>query len=196
MRRLTASAVTRLLAGGLLLLAISAVHFTAAAPDTAAVWVLDQREIKRVDLNTNQYIQTISLAQAVETLAFDAKSNVLWALASQHLLKFDANGALLTDIDLTAPVPPGDALRHLVLDPHDGGLWVGGNKKTVLHLDAQGQVLLQWAAPENIQAIGLVAFGKGFFYRLVGRLGGGRRRSPLHSLGLDARQAMFPLIGD
>ena len=42
-------------------------HFTAsAAPDIAAVWVADQKRLKRVDPDVNQYVQGITLANAAE----------------------------------------------------------------------------------------------------------------------------------
>lgn len=128
--------------------------FTHAAPDTAAVWVADQKQLKRVDPAANQYVQAITLSNAAEAIAFDAKNNVLWALANKHLLKFNAAGALAADIDLAPSSQPAEALKRLALDPYDGSLWVAG-EKTVLHVSAQGQTLLKWTSPQNIQTIAL-----------------------------------------
>ena len=55
-----------------------------ALADTAALWVLDQRLLKRVDLISNQFVQTITLPHAAEALAFASAPNVLWVLSSKH----------------------------------------------------------------------------------------------------------------
>lgn len=125
-----------------------------AASPAAAVWVADQKQLKRVDPAVNQYVQAITLQNAAEAIAFDAKNNVLWALANKHLLKFTSSGALIADFDLSPPSQPTEALKRLVLDPYDASLWVAG-EKTVLHVSAQGQILLKWTSSQNLQAIAL-----------------------------------------
>jgi hypothetical protein len=146
-------------AATLLLLAASLVfpHAPAVAADASALWVLDQRQVKRVDFASNQFTQTISLARAGEAIAFDARTNVLWVLSSKHLLRFGDTGALLADFDLNPLIPPGDSLRHLAIDFQDGSAWVAGDKKTVLHIGLQGTVLAQWTAPQDVRAIALDA---------------------------------------
>ncbi len=136
------------------LAALLVLPFTQAAPDTAAVWVADQKQLKRVDPAVNQYVQAIALSNAAEAIAFDAKSNVLWALANKHLLKFGAGGVPMADYDLAPQAQSTEALKRLVLDPYDASLWAAG-EKTVLHVNAQGQILLKWTSSQNIQAIGL-----------------------------------------
>ena len=94
----------------------------AAAADASTLWLQDQKQLKRIDLSTNQYVQTISLSRTSENIAFDAKNNTLWALSNKHLLKFNSAGTLVSDFDLTSLVPNTEVLRRVALDPSDGSL--------------------------------------------------------------------------
>jgi len=137
-------------------LAISLIQATVAfGLDASALWVLDGRDVKRIDLATNQFVQAISLPRAAEDLAFDARENIVWVLSSKHLWKFSAAGALLSDFDLNPLLPPGDALQYVALDPHDGGVWVADDKRSVFRISAQGTIAPRWIAPQDVRSITL-----------------------------------------
>lgn len=54
------------------------------AADVSTLWLQDQKQLKRIDLSTNQYVQTISLPRTPEGIIFDARTNVVWALSNKQ----------------------------------------------------------------------------------------------------------------
>ncbi len=120
----------------------------------AAVWVADHKNLKQLDPATNQFIRTLGLAHEAEALAVDPKDGALWALSEKHLLKFNAAGAALLDIDLKPLAPKLPNPKRLVLDPYDGSIWVGG-KRGIGHLSASGQKLSEASTADEIEAVAL-----------------------------------------
>ncbi|MDO8413143.1 MAG: hypothetical protein Q7S51_05055 [Gallionellaceae bacterium] len=83
-------------------------------------------------------------------LAIDANDASLWAVTNQQLLKFDASGNPLLQINLSSLGLK--EVRHLAADPYDSSLWLADEKKFV-HLNSQGQLLGAWETSLSIQAI-------------------------------------------
>lgn len=120
----------------------------------SAVWFADHKNLKRIDLGTNQVNLTVSLEHEAETLAIDPTDNVVWVLAQKKLFKFDSNGQTVLEVDLTNLIKKLDDPKHLAINPYDASLWVA-SEKVVLHVDAQGKQLGAWETSYEIQAMGL-----------------------------------------
>ena len=118
------------------------------------VWFADHKDLKRIDLGTNQVDFTVSLAHNAEALTVDPTDSAVWALVQKQLLKFDADGQSLLQVDLKNQTGKLDDPQLLVLNPYDTTLWVAG-EKVLLHLDAKGKLLREWEAPDAIQSMGL-----------------------------------------
>ena len=136
---------------------LSALLVPAAAQNStpvSTVWFADHKDLKRIDLGTNQVDFTVSLAHKAEALTVDPADSAVWALVQKQLLKFDADGQSLLQIDLKNQTGKLDDPQLLVLNPYDTTLWVAG-EKVLLHLDAQGKLLREWEASDAIQSMGL-----------------------------------------
>jgi len=139
------------------LISLSALLLPAAAQNSApasAVWFADHKDLKRIDLGTNQVGLTVALDHEAQALAIDPVDDIVWALVQKQLLKFDADGQSILRIDLKNQTKKLDEPRSLVFNPYDATLWVAG-EKVLLHLDAQGKLLQEWEASDEIQSMGL-----------------------------------------
>jgi hypothetical protein len=139
------------------LIALSALLLPAAAQNStagSAVWLADHKHLKRIDLATNQVDLAVSLDHEAEALVVDSADSGVWALAQKKLFKFDGNGQSALQIDLKNIADKLDDPKHLVLNPYDASLWVGG-EKSLLHVDVQGQWLGAWQVSGEIQSMQL-----------------------------------------
>jgi hypothetical protein len=139
------------------LIALSVLLLPAAAQNSthgSTVWLADHKQLKRIDLVTNQVDLTVSLDHEAEALAVDPADGGVWALAQKKLYKFDSNGQSALQIELKNITDKLDDPKHLVLNSYDASLWVGG-EKSLLHVDARGQWLGAWQISGEIQAMQL-----------------------------------------
>jgi len=140
-----------------LLALISTLPMSTGAQDinsVPAVWVATHKNLQRIDLDTNQIGQTVTLDLDAKALVVDPADGNVWVLTQKRLSKLDNNGRPVLQIDLTSQNGKLDDPRLLALDPYDSSLWVAG-EKLLLHLDAQGKPLQAWEASDEIQAISL-----------------------------------------
>jgi RHS repeat-associated protein len=151
-------AVRRVLtAVALFLIALSTLLLPAAAQNStlgSAIWLADHKNLKRIDLITNQVDLNVSLDHKAEALVVDPADSGVWALVQKKLFKFDSNGQTVFQVDLKNLADKLEDPNHLVLNPYDASLWVAG-KKTLLHVGAQGQRLGGWEASDEIRGLAL-----------------------------------------
>lgn len=154
------SAICRTITAAVLfLISLSALPLPAAAQNAApvsVVWLADHKQLKRIDLTTNQVDLIASPDHEADALAVDPMDNGVWVLAQKKLFKFDSNGQSAFQIELKDIADKLDDPKHLVLNPYDASLWLGG-EKSLLHVDAQGRQLGAWKVAEVIQAMTLDA---------------------------------------
>ena len=119
-----------------------------------AVWVAGHKTLQRIDSDTNQISQIVTMDHDTNALAVDSADGGIWALTQNQLSKFDNNGRLINRIDLKSRTRELDNPRLFVLNSYDSSLWVAA-EHVLLHLDAQGQLLQTWEASDDIKAISL-----------------------------------------
>lgn len=184
------SAVRRVITAiAIFLIALSALLLPAAAQNStfsSAVWLADHKHLKRIDLVTNQVDLTVSLDHEAEALAVDPTDSGVWALAQKKLFKFDSNGQAVFQVDIKSLVDKLDDPKHLVLNPYDASLWVGGEKMLV-HVNAQGQWLGAWQVSGEIQAMELDADESLWLLTHKSLLHLSRQGAILHNLNLKSR---------
>jgi RHS repeat-associated protein len=184
------SAVRRVFtAVAVFLITLSALLLPAAAQNStfgSAVWLADHKHLKRIDLVTNQVDLTVSLDHEAEALAVDPTDSGVWALAQKKLIKFDNNGEAGFQVDIKSLVEKLDDPKHLVLNPYDASLWVGGEKMLV-HVNAQGQWLGAWQISGEIQVMGLDADESLWLLTHKNLLHISRQGAMLHNLDLKSR---------
>lgn len=115
-------------------------------PKAKQLWVALKDEIRRYYPNG-----TLSLTltvNKVERLAADGRGR-LWTTTEKRLLRIDANGAVLTNIE--AFDGEGDIVA-LAADPQEGGAWVA-REKHLRHIATDGRVLLDTRLPKSIRAL-------------------------------------------
>ncbi|MBI5612718.1 MAG: hypothetical protein HY942_06610, partial [Gammaproteobacteria bacterium] len=123
-----------------------------AAPPAVVVWLVDGKTVKRIDTQTNRITLNLQVPEEPKALAVTVDGSV-WVATEDSLLKFDLAGQPLGSVLLKSLMPSLKG-KHLVLDPYDQSLWVGG-EKTLVHLDAQAKLLKTWQAPAEIKALSL-----------------------------------------
>ena len=143
-----------LIVGGVVsLLAILTVSSSAADP-APHVWFVDSKTLSGIDPATNQIASVVSLDNPARALAVDPQDRSVWALHNADLLNFSETGALQLGVDLRSISTTLDHPMALALDSYDRSVWVA-SQNTLLHVSGDGQGLLQWQSPDNVQALGL-----------------------------------------
>jgi hypothetical protein len=127
-------------------------HFMLAAilllcnqAQSAGLWFSGGDILRQADTTYNQVILSLSTQSLgkVQTLAVSDGDGV-WALSDKHLLKLDAGGAILLDLNPQSLGVEGAAT--LLPNPYDLSLWLVSGK-TLLHLNAAGQLLGKTTLP-------------------------------------------------
>lgn len=118
------------------------------------VWFVDSKTLNGIETAANQVTVTVPLDNPAKALAVDPQDRSVWVLHNADLLKFSETGALRLDIDLRSIATTLDHPMALALNPYDRSVWVA-SQNTILHVSGDGRSLLQWQAPDNVQAVGL-----------------------------------------
>ncbi len=139
----------------IVLLFLATVSVTPVHADASpAMWFADHNTFKRVDPETNVVVPSFTITSEPTALAVNLQDGALWVLLNKHLLKLDATGQTLKDVDLKKVAGwSGDPL-YLALDPYDGSLWVA-SYAVFLHFDSSGNKLAQGSASDSIRALSI-----------------------------------------
>lgn len=119
----------------------------------AFIWLTDDRELIRVDAETNDAALLGTLPHKPDALAVDGGS--AWVSVKKELIRFDDRGQPVERIDLSGlPGSAGEGGR-LAPNPYDGSVWLAEGSH-LLRL-ANGEQRFYWQAPERIVDIALDA---------------------------------------
>jgi len=118
------------------------------------VWVDDGTAIKRIDTDTNAFVQTIELAFAPDAVAVDARSGAVWALSGKKLYRFESNGQPAAQIDLLKVDQQVDSPRRLIVDPYSGAVTVVG-ERLVLQISELGAKSFAWKSLNRLRDVAL-----------------------------------------
>lgn len=135
------------------LLALLTISSSASDP-APHVWFVDSKTLSGIDTATNQTAVTVSLDNPAKALVVDPQGRSVWVLRNADLLKFSETGAAFLSIDLRSISTTLDHPMAFALNPYDRSVWVA-SQNTILHVSGDGQGLLQWQSPDNVQALGL-----------------------------------------
>lgn len=130
----------------------SAISCFASTLFASTVWLAGQNNLVLVDGATNQSATLVTDALILQ-LAVNADDSA-WLLSRNSLTKKARGGAVQATIDLKTVGINNAGL--LALDPFDGSVWLsdsGGMQ--IVHLNAQGQKITDWSAPDSIRAMTL-----------------------------------------
>lgn len=118
------------------------------------VWLADHKQLKRIEVPSGGIEFLALLEHEAEALALDPGDGGVWVLAQKSLLKYNAQGQVVAQVDLKRLAEKlGDPTR-LALNPYDASLWVSG-EKTLLHVSADGQRLDAWELANVVRDIAL-----------------------------------------
>ena len=115
---------------------------------SATLWFSNEHTLYHIDSETRTRLHTLKLDE-IEAVSADPTGGV-WVIHGKKLTHIGANGVTLLALDLKAlGLKEAD---HLAVNAFDGSLWVA-DEKTLLHLDASGQILHTVTLPENLRQI-------------------------------------------
>jgi RHS repeat-associated protein len=113
------------------------VHDIAIDPDLQYLWVAVEHQLRRYDLTDGALLASRTVNE-LQQVASDGHGGV-WLATDRQLHRLDAGEQVTVQLH---PFEQKDGpIIALAADPRDRTVWVS-TKKTVKHLDAQGQVLL------------------------------------------------------
>ena len=119
------------------LLSCGAATAQAPDPDTAgSVWVAHSQGLLKVSSPSNTVVVQLSSPVNVMTVAIDLQRKVVWAYAPSRLYAFSYDGLPLFETPVAETGSPAD----LVVNTHDGSVWLGLGTK-LIQFSSAGQRL-------------------------------------------------------
>ncbi|OGT12641.1 MAG: hypothetical protein A3F73_08960, partial [Gallionellales bacterium RIFCSPLOWO2_12_FULL_59_22] len=126
-------------------------HAGAPAAPASCIWFADKDAIHQVSSGDNQVARTVALDKA-HSLAMNGSGCGVWAISAGQLHQFDADGVQTRQIALRFLNGKLGDTTQVVADPYDGSIWLSDNK-TLVHADANGQIIATVATPGNIAKV-------------------------------------------
>jgi glucodextranase-like protein len=125
----------------------------AAALADSCVWYADDDSIRQVQSGTNLVAAVVPLKHP-NRLLMNAEDCGVWALNKEdrRLLRYAADGSLEREINVRSLDPRLDEIELAQIDPYDGSLWVGDERR-VYHISSAGQLLGSFAVPAEVRRL-------------------------------------------
>jgi DNA-binding beta-propeller fold protein YncE len=103
-----------------------------------AFWIAE-KQLTKIIAATGEVVWSVAVSKgSASSMDIDPSSGAAWVCdrggRSSRLLKFDADGKDLVEIDLGQKIPFG-----VSVDPKDGSVWVANLRKSVERFSAEGQ---------------------------------------------------------
>lgn len=127
------------------------VHANVPEAPASCVWFADKDAIHQVASGDNKVARSIALGKA-HSLAMSGSGCGVWAISTGQLHQFDADGVQTRQIALRSLNDKLGDTTQAMADPYDGSVWLSDNK-TLVHADANGQIIATATAPGNIAQI-------------------------------------------
>ena len=131
--------------------------WAAAAAQAGALWFSDPQGLHRVDTASSAVVANAP-AHNVVALATSARDASAWVLTTGELMKIDASGAQLIDLDFPHLPAHFDLVRRIVIDSDDDSIWVAGGN-VGFHLSANAGLLGAFVLRSQVEDIALAGDG-------------------------------------